>query len=85
LAGQAALDTQQKLVLARQSSRSIETAIGLAMERFDLDADDPFAYQPRISQRPNLKLREIAAHVVKQTNDLRHISRASVCHMEQAG
>jgi GAF domain-containing protein len=80
-AGQAALALGQArrehhLRLALESSRTIGTAIGLAMERFDLDADDAFAYLARISQRSGLKLRDIAAHMVKQTNDLQHISRA---------
>jgi GAF domain-containing protein len=80
-AGQAALalgqgQREHNLRLALESGRTIGTAIGLVMERFDLDADDAFAYLARISQRSNLKLRDIAAHLVKQTNDLQHFSRA---------
>lgn len=72
---------ENDLVTALQSSRTIGKAIGLVMERFDLDDEEAFAYLARLSQRSNLKLRDIAAHLVKQSNDLGHFRvRKAVPH-----
>jgi GAF domain-containing protein len=81
LAGQAALALRQTrrendLVLALQSSRTIGKAIGLVMERFDLDDHEAFEYLATLSQNCNMKLRDIAAHLVTQSNALRHVTRA---------
>jgi GAF domain-containing protein len=62
---------------ALQTSRTIGKAIGLVMERFDLDDEEAFAYLARLSHRTNIKLREIAAHLVRQSNDLRHCASAA--------
>lgn len=56
---------------ALRTSRTIGNAIGIVMERFDLDDEEAFAYLCRLSQRTNVKLRDIAARLVRQSNDLR--------------
>jgi GAF domain-containing protein len=81
LAAQAAiaLDAARRendLVLALQSSRTIGKAIGLVMERFNLDDHEAFAHLTKLSQRSSVALRDIAAHLVKQSNDLRHLTQA---------
>jgi ANTAR domain/GAF domain len=68
---------ENDLVLALQSSRTIGKAIGLVMEWFDLDDQEAFEYLVRLSQKANLKLRDVAAHLVKQSNDLRHCRSAT--------
>jgi GAF domain-containing protein len=65
---------ENDLVLALQSSRTIGKAIGLVMERFDLDDHEAFAYLARWSEKANLNLREISEHLVNQSNDLRHFT-----------
>jgi GAF domain-containing protein len=80
-AAQAAIALRQAqreidLVEALRTSRAIGKATGLVMERFDLDDEDAFEYLARLSQKTNLKLRDIAAHLVKQSNELCHLQRA---------
>ena len=75
-----ALDATRResdLVLALQSSRTIGKAIGLVMERFDLDDHEAFEHLTRLSQRSSVALRDIAAHLVTQSNDLRHFTQAT--------
>ena len=67
---------ENDLVMALQSSRTIGKAIGLVMERYDLDDHEAFEHLVRWSQNANVKLRDIAAHLIKQSNDLRHLTRA---------
>lgn len=81
-AAQAALALGQSrrendLFLALQSSRAIGNAVGLVMERFGLNDHEAFEYLVTMSQRSNLKLRELAEHLVKQANDLRRVTTAS--------
>ena len=81
-AAQAAIALSQSrrvyhLAAALQTSRTIGKAIGLTMERFDLDDEEAFERLARLSQKSNLKLRDLAAHLVKQSNDLRHATEAS--------
>ena len=52
-------------MLALQSSRTIGKAIGLVMERFDLDDHEAFTYLVSLSQRSNIKLRDLATHLVE--------------------
>lgn len=68
---------ENHLAAALQSSRTIGKAIGLTMGRFDLDDEEAFARLARLSQRSNVKLRDLAAHMVKQANELRHAREAS--------
>lgn len=62
------------LVAALQSSRTIGKAIGLVMERFNLDDHDAFEHLATLSQKSNVKLRDIAAQMVHQSNERRHAS-----------
>jgi len=63
---------EKDLLRALETSRTIGTAVGLVMERFNLDDQGAFAHLVGLSQRSNVKLRDLAAHMVKQSNDLRH-------------
>jgi GAF domain-containing protein len=88
-AGQAAMAlTQAKrvtdLLAALQSSRTIGKAIGLVMERFDIDDHDAFAHLAELSQTSNVQLRDIAAHMVTQANKLRRSSAAEAPLQEPA-
>ena len=74
---------ESHLAAALQSSRTIGKATGLIMERFDLDDEDAFERLSRLSQMSNVKLRDLAAHLVKQSNDLRHVADASTGHVHQ--
>ncbi len=87
-AAQAAIALSQSrrefhLAAALQSSRTIGKAIGLTMERFDLDDQEAFDRLVRLSQKSNLKLRDLAAHLVKQSNDLRHVTGLSQSLLQQ--
>lgn len=74
---------ENDLVLALQSSRNIGKAIGLVMERFDLDDHEAFERLSKLSQNSNIKLRDLAEHLVKQANDLRHFTKARQAAHEQ--
>ena len=87
-AAQAAIALSQSrrenhLAAALQSSRTIGKAIGLTMERFELDDEEAFARLVRLSQESNVKLRDLAAHLVKQSNDLRHVTDRSQPPIQQ--
>ena len=81
LAAQAALALSQSRregnLRRPPTSRTIGIAIGLTMERFDIDDEQAFARLARLSQRTNVKLRDLAAHLVNQSNDLRHLADGS--------
>jgi GAF domain-containing protein len=68
---------ENDLVLALQSSRTIGKAIGLVMERFDLDDHEAFAHLTRLSQRSQISVGEVAAHLVSQANGLRQLAKAA--------
>ena len=82
LADQAAIALAQAqrvtdLLAALQSSRTIGKAIGLMMERLNLDDHEAFEHLAMLSQRSNVKLRDIAAQMVTQSNKLRHAREAT--------
>lgn len=52
-----------------QSRQLIGQAIGIVMERYELDEDRAFQYLTRVSQNSNLKLRDVAAELVASTNE----------------
>ena len=52
---------------ALESRTTIGTAIGILMERYQLDANRVFTFLVRTSQTGNIKLREVAAAVVAET------------------
>ena len=65
----------QDLMEALHVRTMIGMAIGLVMERFDLDSEEAFEHLARLSRRSDLAVRDIAAHLVEQSNDLREWSR----------
>jgi len=54
----------EQLASALQTRTTIGQAIGIVMERYQLDADHAFSVLRRISSQDNLKLRDLAAQVV---------------------
>lgn len=50
---------------ALESNRAIGAAVGIVMERFDLDAEAALAYLKRLSSHHNRKLRDLAAELVE--------------------
>jgi AmiR/NasT family two-component response regulator len=55
---------------ALQSRQDIGTAVGITMQRFDIDRDQAFGFLVRISNDRNIKLRDIAQQVINGTFDL---------------
>ena len=53
---------------ALQSRKVIGQAIGILMERYEMDEDRAFAFLVRASSHSNLKLRDIAQELVDQRN-----------------
>src|SRR4051794_32775786 len=68
-------DGSQDLLEALHVRTTIGMAVGLVMERFDLDSEEAFEHVAGLSRRSDIALREIAAHLVEQSNDLREWSR----------
>lgn len=60
-----AAQTESGLREAMESRHLIGLAQGLLMERFDLDQEQAFAVLRRYSQDRNIKLRNVAQHVVE--------------------
>jgi GAF domain-containing protein len=54
----------EQLASALETRTTIGQAIGIVMERYELDADHAFSVLRRISSQDNLKLRDLAAQVV---------------------
>jgi GAF domain-containing protein len=61
---------EEQLSTALLTRKVIGQAIGILMERHSLDEDGAFAYLTRVSSHTNIKLRDVAAEVVEQRNDL---------------
>ncbi|GAB2656405.1 GAF and ANTAR domain-containing protein [Kribbella swartbergensis] len=55
------------LLQALESRASIGTAVGILMERYQLDQQRAFAFLARLSQSGNIKLRDVAANIVTDT------------------
>ncbi|TPG17832.1 ANTAR domain-containing protein [Pedococcus bigeumensis] len=68
---------ENDMVMALQSSRTIGKAVGLVMERFDLDDHEAFVQLVKWSEKADVRLRDLATHMVKQSNDLRHVTTAT--------
>ena len=49
---------------ALESRRAIGVAIGIVMERYQIDDDRAFAFLVRVSQDSNVKLRDVASDIV---------------------
>lgn len=56
----------ENLNAALTSRKVIGLALGLVMQRFDLDEDTAFAYLTRMSATTEMKLRDVAAELVEQ-------------------
>jgi GAF domain-containing protein len=62
-----ASEMARQLAQAMESRAVIEQAKGILMHEQKCDADEAFRILSRVSQRANIKLREIAAQIVAQT------------------
>ncbi|WP_114560708.1 GAF and ANTAR domain-containing protein [Desertihabitans aurantiacus] len=60
---------EEQLQEALRSRRLIGQAIGIVMERYQLDQQRAFDYLIRVSQQSNVKLRTLAAELVEQLDD----------------
>ena len=61
---------EEQLTTALTTRKVIGQAIGILMERHDLDEDGAFAYLVRLSSHANVKLRRVAQEIVELRNDL---------------
>jgi transcriptional regulator with GAF, ATPase, and Fis domain len=59
---------EEQLNSALYTRKIIGQAIGMVMERYQLDEDRAFQYLTRVSQASNIKLREVAAELVRMRN-----------------
>ncbi len=59
---------RENLNEALQSRKVIGQAIGIIMERYDIDEDAAFAFLVRASSTSNIKLRDIAQELVDRCN-----------------
>jgi len=60
---------EQSLNTALASRKTIGQAIGITQERFGIDEERAFQFLVRVSQTSNIKLREVAAELVHQSNE----------------
>jgi GAF domain-containing protein len=60
---------EEGLNTALQTRKQIGQAIGIVMQRFQIDEDSAFHYLARVSQHSNVKLRDVAQELVQQAND----------------
>ena len=60
---------EEQLSAALATRKVIGQAIGILMERHDLNEDAAFAYLTRLSSRTNVKLRRVAQEIVDVRND----------------
>lgn len=56
---------EETLARAVDARKLVGQAMGILMERFDLDSDQAFAVLRRYSQDTNTKLRDVAAHLIE--------------------
>jgi AmiR/NasT family two-component response regulator len=59
----------QQLEQGLESRTVIGKALGICLERYNLDEDQAFQFLVRISQEQNVKLRDVAARLVESTVD----------------
>jgi AmiR/NasT family two-component response regulator len=57
------------LVKALTTRKIIGAAIGITMERYQIDEDQAFKFLVRVSQTGNIKLRDVAAQLVSRARD----------------
>jgi GAF domain-containing protein len=63
---------EDQLNVALQTRKLIGQAIGMVMERHQIDEDRAFHYLARVSQTSNIKLRDVAQELIEQANDKSH-------------
>jgi GAF domain-containing protein len=72
---------EEDLYSALSTRKVIGQAIGLVMERYELDEDRAFQYLARVSQHSNHKLRDIAAEMVQQANERNRLPESAQVHL----
>jgi GAF domain-containing protein len=60
--------TQEQLGSALATRKTIGQAIGLVMERYQINEEKAFAFLVRVSSTGNIKLRDVAQELVTQTD-----------------
>lgn len=60
---------EQQLNDALTSRRAIGQALGITMERYQVDEERAFQFLLRVSQNGNIKLRDLARDIVSQANE----------------
>lgn len=60
---------EEDLNIALRTRKVIGAAVGILMERYDMDEDRAFTYLVRVSSESNVKLRDVAKEIVEQRND----------------
>jgi GAF domain-containing protein len=60
---------EENLNVALDTRKLIGQAIGLVMQQYELDQDRAFKYLVQVSQHSNVKLRDVAAELVQQSNE----------------
>jgi GAF domain-containing protein len=60
---------EDNLYSALSTRKVIGQAIGLIMERYELEEEKAFQYLARVSQHSNHRLRDVAAELVQQANE----------------
>jgi GAF domain-containing protein len=68
---------EEDLYSALSTRKVIGQALGLLMERYELDEDRAFQYLARVSQHSNHKLRDVAAEMVQQANERNRLPEAA--------
>jgi GAF domain-containing protein len=60
---------EDQLNVAMQTRKLIGQAIGIVMERHQIDEDRAFQYLARVSQTSNIKLRDVAQELISTANE----------------
>jgi GAF domain-containing protein len=60
--------TEEQLNEALATRKAIGQAIGIVMERYQINEDKAFGFLARVSQTSNIKLREVANELIAQTD-----------------
>ena len=60
---------EEHLTEAMVTRQRVGVAVGIIMQRYDMDEDRAFQYLARVSQSSNVKLRQIAEQLVSSTNE----------------
>jgi GAF domain-containing protein len=63
---------------ALESRKVIGQALGLVMQRYELDEDRAFQFLVRASSSGNIKLRDLAAELVRAANERAHNGRSAI-------